>query len=307
MQPALLSPAAVTDKLQIIAGHADDFRWLVMSNDQPVLEICGLRVDGNSMELVSVQLTEMSSTTLLRATHLVLTEAIAAAAEHHLNWIRCLVAEDNPAISSISLASRGFERRDSLQAWKDSHPSVPETDPRIEHQRLTTCLRRYGKKAIEALVKNCLEDSHDLRSLGPVNPRCLLSAWMRRRGAEILLARSNNQMAGLAVVTRDPDADLITLEYLGVARPFRRQGHARRLLKQARAMQNTEDGRSEEHVFVAYCDRNNTPAMQLYQTSGFVPGDTHTIWQLDRDVAQRMRQTGDQTLEPESATSHNPQ
>lgn len=234
---------------------------------------------GGSLELVCAELAELSAKTRSDASSLILASALTAAAENQLTPIRCLVGNSQAAISTASLADYHFEPKDSLQTWKIPHPAEFDPDPMIQHQTLRDCLRTRDVRSIEALVRECLDASQDLQSLDPVDPRCLVSQWKRMSEAEILLARCGNQLAGLAVLTRDVNAQLVTLEYLGVAKPFRRQGHARRLLKRARASRNPHGGPSTAAAFIAWCDRCNTPAVQLYRTSGFVPGDIHTIWQ----------------------------
>ena len=284
MQPELLPPAAVNDHFRVVAAHEEDFNWTAMHNEHPVLQICGLRISDGSMDLVSVWSAEISPETLLYVTNLVLKEATTAATENHLGPVRFLLPDDHPSAGTSGLTENGFVPTATLQVWKTPQTSSHEPDAAIDHQLLSKGLKTHGAQSLGTLVAECLEDSHDLRSLGPPTPHCLMSAWTVFPAAEIFVARDQDQSVGLAVVTRDSDACLATLQYIGVAKRFRRQGHARRLLRQARMVEVASCTLPVVGELVAYCDRQNIPGMQLYRSGGFVQGDTHTIWLCSNDV-----------------------
>jgi len=279
MQPELLPPAPVKDRFRILADHNDGYCWTVLYRNHPVLQVRGLLNPDDSMDLVCVQQAELSSDVIHDISNLVLVETLSAASDSQRNSVRCLVEASRPAVSTASLATHGFEPAVRLQAWKHLRDVSGDEDPEIEVRSLSDAITTYGEGSIEELITGCLDSSHDLQALGPVSPHSLLSRWMTLPGPELLMAQDQNRLAGLAVVTQDADAHMVIVEYLGVVKCCRRRGLARRLLKQVRFVSTFDPRQSNTNNIVTYCDRENAPAMQLYMTSGFSPGETHTIWQ----------------------------
>ncbi|MCH2203544.1 MAG: GNAT family N-acetyltransferase [Fuerstiella sp.] len=279
MQPELLPSAPVKDRFRILADHDDGYCWTVLHRNHPVLQVRGLLNPDDSMDLVCVQQAGLSSEAIHDISNLVLVETQIAASHSQRNFVRCLVESGCPAVSTASLATHGFEPTVRLQAWKYLKGLSGDDDSRIDVRSLSDAVTAYGAGPIEELIAGCLDSSRDLQALGPVTPHSLLSRWRSLPDPELLMAQDQNRLAGLAVVTQDTDAHMVTVEYLGVVKCFRRRGIARRLLKQASFVSTSDPQQSNTNNIVAYCDRENTPAMQLYMTSGFSAREVHTIWQ----------------------------
>ncbi|MCH2211907.1 MAG: GNAT family N-acetyltransferase [Fuerstiella sp.] len=281
MQSRLLPSATVKDGFRIVADHQDGYCWTALHGNYAVLQIRGLLNPDGPVDLVCAQNAELSSDAIQDIWDQVLVETLIVASDSRRNSVRCLVEAGCPVVSTVSLAAHGFEPTVRLQALRHRSELSGKEDPGIHCQPLADAITGYGTKNIEELIAGCLDGSQDLQALDPVTPHGLLSGWISLPDSELLVAQDQNRLAGLAVVTRDTDACLVTVEYLGVVRHFRRQGIAGRLLKQVSSGCVSDLQQSKSNDIVAYCDRENEPAVQLYRAGGFSPGETHTIWQHD--------------------------
>ncbi len=233
------------------------------------------------MDLVAHASPELTGKRLLTdASRLIMQEAMATAGLHNVRELRFLIQDACPSIAVPVLREQGFEPAVSLQSWSAAGSADHKADPGVQHVSLRNALSKHGHQALRSLIADCLDGSEDLQALTPPDPEALLVTWIGLPDAELLLAGGPGRYSGLAVLTHETEEDALwstTLQYLGVARLFRRCGWGRRLLRQVRAVARSVRTAASQDI-IAWCDTSNTPAVNLYRDCGFVAGDRQTIW-----------------------------
>lgn len=271
----------MTEDVRVVAEHDSDFYWSVLQDEQLILQMTGLRLSPGVVDLVTGLCDREAQEIFPQAVHALMADVIATAAGNGVQELRLLVWNDAPVIGETCLVEYGFDPAVQLQTWTAPMTTAQQPDELVDHQTLAAAFSVPGASMLTSLVGSCLEESQDLQALSPPDAEALLDNWETLPDAELLLAREGSEFAGLAVLTRDTQVDsrrITTLQYIGVANTFRRRGYASRLLRQAlRATGHSEDPEDPGEL-IAYCDRDNAPAMELYQRMQFTAGEAHTIW-----------------------------
>ena len=276
MQPPLLSPASVVVSFTVIrAANAAPF-WTVLHENHTILRAAGLNTPDGALELVDVEWYTTVEDVREAACVKLLLQLVADAASQDQKIVRTLVWAKKPSLTKAGLRSAGFSRMAALQVWtapmdlSDDACSVGT----IQRWPLTDGLTAERQRSLLELLHDCITDSHDLTSVSRPVPATLWKTWQSLYRPELIAAAVEERNVGLAVLSRDNERHVATLEYVGVGVHWRRHGHGRRLLRAARTPVHSGDLSS----LVAYCDRDNIPAMRLYENCGFVAGEIGHIW-----------------------------
>jgi GNAT superfamily N-acetyltransferase len=197
--------------------------------------------------------------------------------EASINWARSQRAVAVQIIylkqsgSGDVLAEMGFPtttqilvlEKENCQGEIPEYPPDPSIRRASVEQEWESLVRLLGLTLVKSLD---MPESIVLR-----RPEDLLRSWIMGRTREetlILVAESQGQMVGFVVATHAPDGaeDLgFEIHYLGVAEAHRRQGWAKRLLKEI--FRTANDAGVEK--FAVYVDERNLPAVTLYERMGF--------------------------------------
>jgi len=135
----------------------------------------------------------------------------------------------------------------SIERWTPQHRSEVASLLRGTYENTLDCPGLGGLRRVEDVL-----DGH--LGAGRFEP-CLWS-----------FLRCGDTLAGLALLTPNPDADCTELVYFGVVPAIRGRGLAARLLQHALAL----DRRFPRVVLAV--DERNLPALRLYRRAGFEPG-----------------------------------
>jgi len=235
LQPAVLPIALVSTPLRIETAHEEDCRWAVFDGDELSLQLCGLPCPDGSMDLVGMTLGELTAVQLAETSDSLLKLALESASERQITQLRCFVWDNDPAVSVEVLKKHGFQPSAALQCWTTDDLSVVECGNGVFCQPLADGTRDLGETSLLQLIAQTLKGSLDLTAMDPPSPEMLLTRWLEFQGCMLLTVQQDDSAAGLAVVTNDKASSTATLEYIGVAKEFRRQGVGQRLLDSARA------------------------------------------------------------------------
>ena len=276
VQSALLPFAPVTVACTVIRESGSSPLWTVFQNGCPILKASAVNTLDGALELVHVEWRSVADDICQAACVGLLGQLVAEADRQGQKVVRALIWDQEPSLPTAGLRSAGFNTVAALQAWTAPMQSPFRDRPTAKIQRWPLTDGRPGlqHKSILKLLQDCITGSHDLTSFSPPVPATLLKTWQSLDQPELITASIDGCNVGLAALSQDKDRQLTTLEYIGVSVRSRRLGFGRQLLAAAR----TKAGPFRTSNLVAYCDCDNAPGMQLYQTSGFVAGKIGHIW-----------------------------
>lgn len=280
LQSALLPAAAVTQLQCVTLDHDDDPAWIVVDGDQVLFQLHSRRSTDSALDLTGCWFESATTDRQPEAVELLLNSVLSTATTLDIGELRWLVEDESTLVAPPQLESHGFRPAVRLQEWRAAGlPSLPPDDS-IRQFPLTEVSSGSRSGALQELLAECLAGSQDLQQIVKPDPATLMNSWSRLTDGALFLAECDGRLCGLAVVSRDPDGATdwqLALEYLGVAQRSRRQGWARRLLQQVRAVASPDSGPSAADL-VVWCDTQNKPAVGLYENSDFTVGDRQTIW-----------------------------
>jgi GNAT superfamily N-acetyltransferase len=268
----------VIDRLRVETSHGEDLRWAVFDKEQLLLQLCGVGCPDGSMDLVGVTVGTLPSLQLAQSSEVLLPLVLNEARQRLVDRLRALVWDVSPVLSFEVLKSHGFQSSAVLHCWSTDHCDASEGTVEANWQPLHEGIGDLGESVFLQLVASTQQDSLDLAGMDPPTPEILLHKWLQLDGPMLLICRQGDDVAGLALLTVETTPGVGTLEYLGIAKTFRRRRLGRQLLASAVAYVSDAIHPYSPWRLNAYCDVLNTPAVRLYQSSAFAREAGSTIW-----------------------------
>jgi len=274
----LLSVASVTCVVQRELEIDGRLSWTATIDGKVILQWIALVLPNDGLDLVSVSADDMSKSVLRDATGQLVPLVLAVAQDLNKRRIHCLVSDRRPALCDLVLSDFGFRSNVRLQAWTTDRCVSGDDDRDIRTGKWSAAQAELGQEVITALVAGCLEGSLDLSGMDAPTAEQLLNNWGRLPDLMSCILLEGTCPVGLALMGVEENAQVATIEYLGVIHSERCQGRGKRLLDQVCRTAMTPQARADGQQLKVYCDVQNVPALALYRSSGFSRQESYTLW-----------------------------